>query len=114
MLNLNESTFDAEVEQPGLILADFYGVWCPPCRMMNPVLEQTGKDYPAVRIAKVNVNENPVLTARFEIGGIPAFVLFKDGVVVERWTGLTSLESLAACLERHGASVEKASAGRLI
>lgn len=104
MLNLTTETFHAEREKPGYLLADFWGVWCPPCRSMNPILEKVAEGFPTVTFAKVNATENPDLSAEFQVNAIPAFLLFKDGQLVHRWTGLTSAEQFSQILKDNGVS----------
>jgi thioredoxin 1 len=77
---ITEATFDAEVlgsEQP--IIVDFWAEWCGPCHAVAPVLDQIVAEREGMRLAKVNVDEEPVLAERFGILSIPAMVLFEGG-----------------------------------
>ncbi len=104
MLNLTDSTFHDERVKQGFFLADFWGIWCPPCKAMNVILEEVAANYPSVTFAKVNSTENPDLTTEYEIQAIPSFILFKDGEVIHRWTGMTYAKEFGQILETHGIS----------
>lgn len=82
---LSESTFDEEIKTSDVpVLIDFWAEWCGPCRTLTPVLEEiAGEKVGALKIAKVNVDDNPVLQQRFEVMSIPTLLLFKDGEVTD-------------------------------
>jgi len=97
---LDESNFDQGVSE-GLTLVDFWAPWCAPCRMMAPVLEELAQRHSDLAIAKVNVEESPVLAARFRVQAIPLLVLFKDGEEVDRFIGLRPADDLSGAIQRH-------------
>ncbi|MEI6241997.1 MAG: thioredoxin [Chlamydiota bacterium] len=98
---LNQKTFDTEIAK-GLVLVDFYAVWCGPCKMLSPILEQVAKLYESkVSIGKVNIDENEDLASKFEISSVPTIVLFKDGLEVSRFMGLRDLNFLKTFLDKH-------------
>lgn len=101
LVTLNESNFDASVAE-GVTLVDFWAPWCGPCRMQTPVLEDlAGQVASAVRIAKVNVDEQPALAGRFQVSGIPLLVVLKDGREVQRMVGLQTKQALMSVLSQH-------------
>ena len=91
-------TFDA-ITQTGTVLVDFWAPWCGPCRMQGPILEAlAGELSGAVSIAKVNVDDNSELAARFGITSIPTLLVFKDGKLVRQLVGLHQAPALKKIL----------------
>lgn len=99
----SEAQFAEQVEQvKGVVLVDFWATWCPPCRIMNPILKQVAQDYQGrLTVAKVDVDEQPALSDRFKIRSIPTMILFKNGQAVEARTGAMPKEELTAWLNGH-------------
>ena len=96
---LNEKEFKEQVEQTkGVVLVDFYAMWCGPCRMLAPILEELSEEV-ETPIYKVDVDECENLARRFGILSIPTMILFKDGKEVEKITGLRSKEEIKKLLE---------------
>jgi thioredoxin 1 len=88
-VHLTEQTFDeALMANPGLLMVDFWAEWCGPCRAIAPVLEELARGSAGrVTLAKVNVDENPGLAARYGIRSIPTILFVKDGKVVDQVIG---------------------------
>lgn len=93
MIQLTADNFDEEVKE-GKTLIDFWAPWCGPCRMQSPILEQLEASGAAVKICKVNVDEQPDLAKRFGILSIPTLILMQNGVIKDKQVGLTSLDEL--------------------
>jgi thioredoxin 1 len=86
---LSESSFESEVlNSPTPVLVDFWAPWCGPCRRIAPLLEQFAQDNAtAVKVVKINTDENMSIATGYNIDAIPTLILFKDGQVVERFVG---------------------------
>lgn len=93
MIQLTADNFDEEVKE-GKTLIDFWAPWCGPCRMQSPILEQLEASGAAVKICKVNVDEQPDLAKRFGVLSIPTLILMQNGVLKDKQVGLTSLDEL--------------------
>jgi len=94
IITLTQSNFQQELKDR-VVLVDFWASWCPPCRMMEPVIEQVAEGSRGFGyVGKVNVDENQSLAMRYQIQNIPTTILFKDGKEVKRFVGLNSKEFL--------------------
>jgi len=82
------------------VLLDFWAEWCGPCKMIAPILDEIAEEYKGrVKIAKINIDENPQTPPKFNIRGIPTLILFKNGTVEAQKVGAVSKSQLAAFLE---------------
>jgi thioredoxin len=82
-----------------LVLVDFWAEWCGPCRMVAPVLEEIGTDYPdTITIAKLDIDRNPETASRFQVMSIPTMILFKGGEPVKQIVGAKPKAALLADL----------------
>ena len=101
VLNLNDGNFDSEINKGAIpVLVDFWAPWCGPCRMIAPVLEELGSELNGkLKIAKVNVDENPELAGEFGIRSIPTLLVFKGGVVQQQMVGAMGKPALRAKLD---------------
>ena len=95
-ITVTDQTFDEQVLKTGVpVLVDFWAVWCGPCKMQNPILEEVAKELEGkAMIAKVNVDENPAVAGKYGIMSIPTLMLFKGGQVVKQMIGVQSKEML--------------------
>ena len=96
---LNDSDFDAAVGR-GMTLVDFWAPWCAPCKVMGPVLGELADSLNGqTTIAKVNIDENPELAAKFRVQSIPLLVLLKDGREVSRVVGMLPANDVLRMIE---------------
>lgn len=100
---VTDDTFDREVLRAELpILTDFWAAWCAPCHMIAPLVKEMAKDYDGrLKVAKLDVDQNPNTALRFEVRSIPTLILFKRGKEVERIIGYKSKKELVKRIEPH-------------
>ncbi len=93
-------TFQELIEGDTPVLVDFFAEWCGPCKMMQPILEDTAKQLGGkVKILKVDVDRNPLAASRFQVRGVPTLVLFSKGEVVWRQSGVIPAHQLLQIIE---------------
>ena len=99
----SDSGFENDVLQSAQpVLVDFWAAWCAPCRMLAPTVEAVAEKYAAsARVMKLNVDDNPSVSQRFGIKGIPTLILFKNGKEEERVVGATSEAAISRMLDKH-------------
>ncbi len=97
---INNNNFEQEVLHSDVpVLVDFWATWCGPCRMLAPTIAQLAQEYEGrVKVCKVNVDENPELSAQFGIVSIPTVKVFKGGAVTGTLVGLRPKQELEALL----------------
>jgi len=102
-MTLTEATFDETLATTDeLLLVDFWAPWCGPCRALSPVLEALERDGAGrLRVAKVNVDEEPSLAGRYEIRSIPTILFVKEGRVVDTVIGAVPRGALDAKVAKH-------------
>jgi thioredoxin 1 len=100
-ITLNESNFDRELTQDDKpMIVDFWAEWCGPCKMIAPLLDEIAREKAgAVKIAKVNVDDNQSLSFKYNIRAIPALLFFKNGQLRDQVIGVTSKKDLLSRLE---------------
>ncbi len=100
---VTDNSFEMDVlqsDQP--VLVDFWAAWCAPCRMLSPTVDAVAEKYAgSAKVVKVNVDENPAISQRFGIKGIPTLILFKGGKEEERVVGATSKDAISRMIDKH-------------
>ncbi|KAG9322737.1 hypothetical protein KVV02_005425 [Mortierella alpina] len=101
--HITDASFDVDVLQSGApVLLDFWAPWCGPCKMVSKVLEDISEEYDErLQIAKINIDEQQVIPAKFGVRGIPSLILFKNGIMVAQKVGALSKPQLTAFLDGH-------------
>lgn len=93
---LTDANFDETIKSDKPVLVDFWAEWCGPCKMIGPVVEELAGEYDGKAvIGKLNVDENPGVTARFGIRSIPTLLVFKSGQIVDKQVGAVPKSVLA-------------------
>lgn len=85
-MNLTSETFSKALGSNNILIVDFWADWCGPCKKVAPILEEISNEY-NVTIAKVHVDEEPLLTQQYEVSSIPTLVVFENGIPVKKIIG---------------------------
>ena len=101
--HVSDASFDSDVLQSDTpVLVDYWAEWCGPCKMIAPMLDEVAKEYgPRLQIAKMNVDENRDVPAKFGIRGIPTLMLFKGGNLAATKVGALTKAQLTSFLAPH-------------
>ena len=101
IVHTNDENFDADVlNSDKAVLLDFWAEWCSPCKMIAPLLDEAADQYEdKLKIAKINIDENPNTPAKYQIRSIPTLMLFKDGSVLAQKLGAMPKKDLTEFLE---------------
>jgi len=114
IVHTTDATFSQDVlksDKP--VLLDFWAEWCGPCKMIAPILDEIANEYgDRVKVAKLNIDENPQTPPKFGIRGIPTLILFKNGTVEAQKVGAVSKSQLLAFLDSNLESADARSVGR--
>jgi thioredoxin 1 len=102
LLNVSDGDFDGSVLKSDTpVLVDFWAAWCGPCQAIGPTVEELAEEYAGrIKVAKMNVDENPQTPGKYGIRAIPTLLLFKGGQVAEQITGAVGKSQIVQALEK--------------
>ncbi|HQE11372.1 MAG TPA: thioredoxin [Flavipsychrobacter sp.] len=95
-------TFKEIINQDKPVLVDFFATWCGPCKMMTPILDDVKKRVgDAAQIIKIDVDQNPQAAAAYQVQGVPTLIIFKNGNILWRQSGVVQAKQLEQLLKQH-------------
>lgn len=95
VIEITQENFQAEVlDSDKPVLVDCWAVWCGPCQMISPIVDEIAEEHPEIKVGKINTDEQPALTQRLQVVSIPQLFLFKDGEIAAKTVGAQPKEAL--------------------
>ena len=103
ILNVTDASFDEEVlKSPLPVLVDFWAVWCVPCKMIAPLVEEVAGEYrDKLKVCKIDVDASQTVPARYGVRGIPTLLFFKSGELKETMVGALPKDKIIATISKH-------------
>ena len=87
-LNVTIENFEKEVLQSTkTVLLDFFASWCGPCRMLSPIVDELANEHPELVVGKINIDEQPLLAAKYDVMSVPTLIVFKNGTITNQSVG---------------------------
>jgi len=102
VVEVTDSLFESSILKSDIpVLVDFWASWCAPCKAIAPIVDEIASDYSGkVKVAKMNVDENPATPGKYGVRGIPTLILFKNGQVVDQVVGAVPKNQIKALVEK--------------
>ena len=101
IIDLNDSNFDQIISTETPTLVDFWAEWCGPCKSMHPIFESLEKQYPNVKFARVNVDQNQNISRKFAVQSIPTFIMFRSGQIIDKMMGAVGAPGIHMICKKH-------------
>ena len=100
VIEITEANFETEVLKSDVpVLVDFWAVWCGPCQMQGPIIDELAEEVQGVKFGKLNVDENMGLAQKFRVMSIPTLMLFKNGQAIDQVTGAVNKDAIVNILQ---------------
>jgi len=97
-----KGNFDSIINDTRPVIVDFHALWCGPCKVQSPILSEIASEFgERVRVIKIDVDQNPGLANRYHIQGVPTVIIFKNGELVWRQSGVVSKDQLRNIIQPH-------------
>ena len=101
IIDLNSSNFEQTISSETPTLVDFCAEWCGPCKSMHPIFESLEKQYPKIRFARVNADQNQNISMKFSVQSIPTYIMFKSGQIIDKMMGAVGAPGIHMICKKH-------------